>query len=77
VIDNPGFCAANAYLEEQATFLGDWDPRQHIALELADHDGEPGPAWAALTSREARDLAFRLLTLAKLADRRARGEERS
>lgn len=76
MIDHHGFAAANAYLEDQATFLGDWAPRQYIALELADDDGEPGPARAALTSHEARDLAFRLLTLAELADRRARGEDR-
>jgi hypothetical protein len=70
-----GFCAANAYLDRQVTILGDWHPRQYIAVELSDHDGELEPAWAALTSHEARDLAFRLLQLAELADHRARGED--
>jgi hypothetical protein len=69
----PGFCAAAAFLDDQTTILGDWDPRQYIALELSDHDGELEPVEAALTSHEARDLAFRLLVLAEHADRRAQG----
>jgi hypothetical protein len=69
-----GFCVANAYLDKQTTILGDWRQQQYIALELADWDGELEPVEAALTSREARDLAFRLLELAELADHRARGE---
>lgn len=71
----PGYCAANAYLDRQVTLLGDWRPRQWIALELADWDGLLEPVEAALTSGEARDLAFRLLMLAELADHRARGEQ--
>jgi hypothetical protein len=69
--DHGGFCAANAYLDRQVTLLGDWQPRQHIALELADRDGMLEPVEAALTSSEARELAFRLLELAELADHRA------
>jgi hypothetical protein len=71
-----GFCAANAYLDDQTTILGDWCPRQYIAVELCDDDGALEPVEAALTSREARDLAFRLLELAELADHRARGTDR-
>ncbi|MEA2233451.1 MAG: hypothetical protein QOD83_3267 [Solirubrobacteraceae bacterium] len=70
----PAFCAAAAFLDDQVTILGDWDPRQYIALELSDDDGELEPVEAALTSQEARDLAFRLLVLAEHADRRARGQ---
>jgi len=69
-----GYCVANAYLDNQVTLLGDWRQEQYIALELADWDGILEPAEAALTSQEARDLAFGLLELAELADRRARGE---
>lgn len=69
-----GYCAANAYLDDQLTLLGDWREEQYIALELADCDGELEPVEASLTSQEARDLAFRLLELAELADHRARGE---
>jgi hypothetical protein len=69
------YCVANAYLDNQVTLIGDWDPRQFIALELADRDGILEPVEAALTSGEARDLAFRLLMLAELADHRARGEQ--
>jgi hypothetical protein len=68
-----GFCAATAFLDDQATVLGDWSPRQYIALELSDHDGELEPVEATLTSHEARDLAFRLLVLAEHADLRAEG----
>ena len=70
-----GYCVANAYLDNQVTLLGDWQPRQDIALELADWDGVLEPVEAALTSGEARELAFRLLMLAELADHRARGEQ--
>ncbi|MGE5636396.1 MAG: hypothetical protein ACM3UV_05585 [Nocardioidaceae bacterium] len=70
-----GFCVANAYLDNQLTLLGDWRPRQYIALELADWDGSLEPVEATITSDEPRDLAFRLLELAKLADHRARGEQ--
>jgi hypothetical protein len=49
---------------------------QLIALELRDQDGWLEPVEAALTSREARELAFRLLELADLADHRARGGHR-
>jgi hypothetical protein len=70
---------ADAFLEDQAFVLGpwrDWRPQQWITLELADED-EPQlpPALCALTSSEARDLAFRLLELAEHADRRAQGED--
>jgi hypothetical protein len=70
--DQGGFCVA--YLDSQLTPLGDWRPRQHIALELADWDGTLEPVEAAPTSHEARELAFRLLELAELADHRAAGE---
>lgn len=73
--DPSGYCVANAYLDDQVTMLGDWQPRQHIAVELADHDGMLEPVEAELTPDEARDLAFRLLMLAELADHRARGEQ--
>ncbi len=71
---DPGYCVANAYLDAQLTILGDWAAQQYITLELADWDGELEPIEAALASHEARDLAFRLLELADLADHRARGE---
>jgi|1185.fasta_scaffold48421_2 hypothetical protein len=71
----PGYCVANAYLDHQITIVGGWDPRQQIALELADWDGILEPVEAELTSGEARDLAFGLLMLAELADHRARGEQ--
>jgi hypothetical protein len=70
-----GYCVANAYLDDQITILGDWDTQQYIAVELSDHDGLLEPVEAGLTSGEARDLAFRLLMLAELADHRARGEQ--
>ena len=72
--DRGGFCVANAYLDRQLTRLGDWHPRQYIALELADWDGTLEPVEAALPSHEARELAFRLLELAELADHRAEGQ---
>jgi hypothetical protein len=72
-----GYCVANAYLDEQLTILGDWRTQQYITLELADWDGQLDPVEAALTSHEARGLAFRLLELAELADHRARGERLS
>ena len=70
-----GYCVANAYLDDQITLLGDWNERQYIAVELADLDGLLEPVEAALIAEEARDLAFRLLMLAELADHRARGEQ--
>lgn len=70
-----GYCVANAYLDDQLTILGDWNERQYIAVELADHDGMLEPVEAALIAEEARDLAFRLLMLAELADHRARKEQ--
>ncbi len=73
--DHSGYCVANAYLDDQLTILGDWRPRQYIAVELADVDGLLEPVEAALIADEARDLAFRLLMLAELADHRARGEQ--
>lgn len=73
--DHSGYCVANAYLDDQITILGDWDERQYIAVELADHDGMLEPVEAALIAEEARDLAFGLLMLAALADHRARKEQ--
>jgi hypothetical protein len=70
-----GYCVANAYLDDQITILGDWNTQQYIAVELADHDGLLEPVEAALIADEARDLAFRLLMLAELADHRASGEQ--
>ena len=70
-----GYCVANAYLDDQITRLGDWNERQYIAVELADHDGLLEPVEAALIAEEARELAFGLLMLAELADDRARGEQ--
>jgi hypothetical protein len=69
----PGFCAAAAFLDDQATLLGDWSERQYITVQLSDDADELDPAFCALTSHEARDLAFRLLVLAEHADRRAEG----
>jgi len=69
----PMFCAADAFLDEQVTIMGDWSPEQYITLQLSEHYGEHEPVEAALTSREARDLAYRLLVLAEHADRRAQG----
>jgi hypothetical protein len=73
--DHSGYCVANAYLDEQITILGDWRAQQYIAVQLADVDGLLEPVEAALIADEARDLAFRLLMLAELADHRARGEQ--
>ncbi len=72
-----GYCVANAYLDEQLTILGDWRTQQYLTLQLADCDGQLDPVEAALTSDEARGLAFGLLELAELADHRARGEQLS
>jgi hypothetical protein len=71
--EQPAFCAATAYLDDQTTILGDWSPSQYIALVLSDIDGEREPVEATLTSQQTRDLAFRLLVLAEHADRRADG----
>lgn len=70
---DPLFCAAAAFLEDQTTILGDYQQHQHITLELSDHDANAEPVAAALTSHEARDLAYQLLMLAEHADRRAQG----
>jgi len=70
---DPLFCAAAAFLDEQTTLMGDWSPNQYINIQLSDHDGVLESVQAALTSREARDLAYRLLVLAEHADRRAQG----
>lgn len=69
-----GFCHAEAFLDDQTTALGDWHPQQLIELQLCDDHDERQPAWAALTSSQARHLAFGLLTLAELADHRARDQ---
>lgn len=70
---------AAAFLDDQAVVIGpyrDWRPQQWITLELVDEDeSQLVPALCALTSSEARELAFGLLELAEHADRRARGEE--
>ncbi|MCA1700725.1 MAG: hypothetical protein LC790_18200, partial [Actinobacteria bacterium] len=58
---DPMFCAAAAFLDEQTTILGDWSPEQYINVQLSDDHGELDSVQAALTSREARDLAYRLL----------------
>ena len=73
--EQSGYCIATAYLDDQITMLGDWAPRQYIAVELADHDGVLESVQAGLTPGEARELAFRLLMLAELADHRAWGEQ--
>lgn len=70
----PGFCHAEAYLDDQINVMGDWDATQLIVLELYDDTNETEPAWAALSSDQTRQLAFRLLELAELGDYRARGE---
>ena len=70
---------ADAFLEDQAFALGpwrDWRAHQWITLELVDEDeAQLVPALCALSSSEARELAFRLLELAEHAERCARGEE--
>ncbi len=44
-------------------------PISRVTLDMGpDRDGVPG-TWAALTSREARELARRLLAQAALAER--------
>jgi hypothetical protein len=73
--DRPGYSRAGVFLADQLTVLGDWRPQQWITLELAADDDALEPAGCALTSQEARDLAFGLLVLAEHADRRADGEE--
>lgn len=72
-MSDPIFAAANAYLDDQLTTLGDWAPDQFITLQLL-FDSDPDSVWAPLKSDEARALAFRLLELAEHADRRARGD---
>jgi hypothetical protein len=72
--EESGFSGAAAHLEDQATLMGDWAARQYITLALYDQHGELEPAFTALTSGEARDLAYRLLELAEHADRRAEEE---
>jgi hypothetical protein len=72
--DQHGFCHAEAFLDDQITALGDWCAPQLIELALCDDHDELQPAWAALTSSQARHLAFRLLMLAELADHRARDQ---
>lgn len=69
-----GYCHAEAYLDDQITVMGDWHATQLLALELYDDTNELEAAWAALTSTQARHLAFRLLELSELADHRARGQ---
>ena len=32
----PMFCAADAFLDEQVTIMGDWSPEQYITLQLSD-----------------------------------------
>lgn len=73
-MSDPIFAAAHAYLDDQLTITGDWDERQYITLELSDGHNDPDPVEAALTSSQARDLAFGLLALAEHADQRARGD---
>lgn len=73
-MSDPIFAAAHAHLDDQVTILGDWTADQFICLELSDGHSDPDPVEAALTSRQARDLAFVLLELAEHADRRARGD---
>ena len=70
------YCVANAYLDTQITIIGGWDPRQYIALELADWDGILEPVEYDLIIDEARDLALRLLMLSERAFHRAREEQR-
>jgi hypothetical protein len=69
----PGYNTAEAFLDEQTTLLGDYDLVQYITLQLTDCMDEVEPVQTALTSSEARDLAFRLLMLAEHADRRSQG----
>lgn len=69
----PVYDIACAHLDEQQTLLGDYDLVQFITLQLSDQFAELEPVQAELTSKEARDLAFRLLVLAEHADRRSEG----
>lgn len=69
----PVYDIACAYLDEQQTLLGDYDLVQFITLQLSDQFAELEPVQAELTSKEARDLAYRLLVLAEHADRRSEG----
>jgi len=69
-----GYCHAHALLEsDQIDWLGDGVLCQLVTVELTDDGGLLDPAVCELPAAEARELAFRLLTLAEHAERLTRG----
>jgi hypothetical protein len=70
--DHP-FTIAHALLEhDQPDWTGDGVAGQHVTLELDDELGHHEPALCRLWPEQARELAFRLLTLAEHAERLTR-----
>jgi hypothetical protein len=70
------YCHAQAFIEQdQIDWMGDGVLMQLVTVMLSDDTGELEPATCALTSAQARGLAFELLVLAEHADRLTRHRE--
>jgi hypothetical protein len=73
------YCALEAFIEtDQLDWTGDRAPRQLVTVMMTDGMMGLRPAVCALTTSEARNLAFELLGVAEHAEQmtRHRGTER-
>jgi hypothetical protein len=73
------YCALEAFIEtDQLDWTGELAPRQLVTVIMTDGMMGLAPAVCALTTSEARSLAFELLVVAEHAEQmtRQRQEER-
>ena len=68
------YCHAEAFIEDdgQIDWMGDGVLCQLVTVMLVDDTGEVDPAACALTTEQARELAFELLAVAEHAERLTR-----
>jgi hypothetical protein len=70
------YCALEAFIEtDQLNWTVDRAPRQLVTVIMTDGMMGLKPAVCALTTSEARKLAFKLLSMAEHADRLTRHQQ--
>ena len=70
------YCALEAFIEtDQLDWTGDLPPRQLVTVLMTDGHMGLAPAVCALTTSEARSLAFELLCVAEHAEQMTRDRQ--
>jgi hypothetical protein len=70
------YCTLEAFIEtDQLDWTGDLAPRQLVTVMMTDGNMGLGPAVCALTTSEARNLAFELLCVAEHAEQMTRDRQ--